>query len=284
MALVHYYDNRTAFETAIKPLARMRAAVENHLAKRAEMDGYCCVCDKVLPFTIGPATPEGWVNLRETIVCTGCRLNGRSRLAFSLIKEAIDHRAAHKIHIMERITPFFAAANARGLVMEGSEYLGEDCLPGSVHRVGAQEVRHENMHNLSYRDGALDLICHFDVLEHVADYKRALQESARVLASGGETIFTVPFFGHDTNQIRAEIVDGEIKHHQPAAYHKNPVSDGGSLVFFVPGWPILDELHELGFARAQIGFCYDPFQGITSDNNPYPNWLMWPIIFRASKA
>jgi hypothetical protein len=284
MALVHYCDNRSAFEAAIAPLEQMRRTVEDHLAQQATMQGYCCVCDRVNTFTIGPPSAGTWINLRESILCSQCGMNGRSRLTYSVMKQAVDASRAQKIHIMERVTPFFAMAQAKGLVMEGSEYIGPDCAPGSVHTIGANDIRHEDMHNLSYADGALDLFCHFDVLEHVSDYRRALQESARVLRSGGQTVFTVPFYGHEAHQIRAEIVDGALTHHLPPAYHKNPVSDGGSLVFFVPGWPLLDELRELGFSRAQIGLCYDPYQGIVSDNNPHPAWLMWPVIFSATKT
>jgi SAM-dependent methyltransferase len=226
----------------------------------------------------------GWINLRESIACPQCGLSGRKRQALSVVLSEAKNGAFENIHALERITSLFAMFRSKELPMEGSEYVGPGCAPGSLHTVDGIEVRHEDVHRLSYDDGVLDMICHFDVLEHVADYRLALSECARVLRPGGMMIFTVPFFGRAEHIVRAEVKDGEIVHHLPATYHGNPMSPLGSLVYFVPGWPLLDDLRNVGFARAEIGLSYDAFQGIVGDNNPYPAWRMWPVIFRAVKA
>jgi SAM-dependent methyltransferase len=44
------------------------------------------------------------------------------------------------------------------------------------------------------RDGAFELVCLFDVLEHLDDDRAALAESARVLSKGGLCLATVPAF------------------------------------------------------------------------------------------
>ena len=41
-------------------------------------------------------------------------------------------------------------------------------------------------------NGSFDIVIAFDVLEHVPDYQRALEEVRRILAPGGWGIFTVP--------------------------------------------------------------------------------------------
>ena len=54
-------------------------------------------------------------------------------------------------------------------------------------------------------------------------------------------------------------------------------------VFTEPVWQMLDDLQRAGFKSAEIGFCYDPFQGIVSSNSPTPQNFMWPVIFRARR-
>jgi len=47
---------------------------------------------------------------------------------------------------------------------------------------------------LPYRDAAFDLVCAFDIVEHVAEDRRALAEIARVLRPGGALILSVPLY------------------------------------------------------------------------------------------
>lgn len=279
-----YFNERTAFERFTEKLMPMRAVVEPYLTDQDSTSGYCLACNVVTTLQVVKPPAGGWINLRESIACSQCGLSGRKRQALSVVLSEVASGAFTRIHVLERITPMFSMLRAKGLPVEGSEYIGAACAPGSLHKVREIEVRHEDVHNLSYADGELDMICHFDVLEHVADYRRALSECARVLRPGGVMIFTVPFFGGAQHQIRAELKDGEIIHHSPPAYHGNPMSASGSLVYFIPGWPLLANLRDVGFSRAEIGLSYDPFQGIVSDNNPHPGWLMWPVVFRAIRA
>jgi hypothetical protein len=61
------------------------------------------------------------------------------------------------------------------------------------------------------------------------------------------------------------------------------VDSNGSLVFTQHGWPLLTEIRVAGFRDVQIGLLYDAFQRIVSNNNPYPEGHMWPVLFKACK-
>src|SRR2546423_89000 len=45
---------------------------------------------------------------------------------------------------------------------------------------------------LPFGDGAFDVVCAFEVLEHIPDDDQALAEIARVLRPGGALVFSVP--------------------------------------------------------------------------------------------
>lgn len=65
-----------------------------------------------------------------------------------------------------------------------------------------QEKKLGDAQNLPYENNFFDIVCAFDVFEHIADDERALAEIKRVLKSEGALVFTVPagpglFSAHD---------------------------------------------------------------------------------------
>src|SRR5690606_36870284 len=116
-----------------------------------------------------------------------------------------------------------------------------------------QGVRHEDVDNLSFPDGELDLIISNDVFEHVPNPPRAFAECARVLKPGGPLLATIPFNPNMAQStVRARLVDGRLEHLLPPDYHGNPVSEDGSLVFADFGWDLLATMKQAGFSHASI--------------------------------
>lgn len=278
--MFHWVGNRQDFEKLTQTLKPMAAKVEAHLTKTRSMTGWCGVCEEITELQSHEPPDGGWLDLRENILCR-CGLNGRMRSTYAALCEVLDGRPPGQLLMLERVTPLFQKVQERYPFAEGCEYLGADLRSGSIHTVGNLSVRHEDLLNLSFPDETFDVLFHGDVLEHVPNYLTAFAECRRVLRPGGVMVFTCPFFDLDQHLLRCQLVDGELRHLRPPTYHRNPLSNAGSLVFAEYGWPLLQDVRDAGFSEVSIGFLYDAFQGIVSNNNPYREGHMWPVIFKA---
>ena len=226
------------------------------------------------------APDGGWTNLREALVCE-CGLNSRMRMIMGVMER---YAPVERFLMFERVTPLFARMQERYPFVEGCEFFGDDANPGEIRQAYGIDVRHENMLSLSYADRTFRYVFHGDVLEHVPDMQTALRECHRVLEPGGTLLFTCPVFNFRKHRVRAVVANGELRHILEPAYHGNPMDSEGALVFAEPGLELLDDLHRAGFSGAEIGLAFDPAQGILRDGNPYSEYNMWPIIFKATKA
>ncbi|HKE40824.1 MAG TPA: methyltransferase domain-containing protein [Casimicrobiaceae bacterium] len=223
-------------------------------------------------------------NLREGLICENCGLSNRNRLLLAAIREVNAVDGGSRVAILEQLSPLFEKLTTTLPYVSGSEYIASTAAPGSNHKLGAKIVRHESILGLSYASGALDLLSHNDVLEHVFDFRGALRECRRVLTAGGMLIFTCPFLMYlDGISARAtQASDGTIIHHFQPEFHGDPIHQEGALTFHHFGWELMEACRKAGFREAQCGVLYDPFLGFLSSN--HPDWsygAMLPTIFRA---
>ncbi|MDM8566426.1 class I SAM-dependent methyltransferase [Candidatus Halobeggiatoa sp. HSG11] len=220
------------------------------------LEGYCKVCDKQTNFLVdrlfgSQITEQGWIpNWRERLECQQCRLNNRQRAILHVIKEAVEKKSTNPvIYAMEQVTPLFSCLKQQYENVIGSEYLGEDIESGSV----VNNIRHENIEQLSFADQSIDIIVSNDVLEHVNSPEKAIAEIYRVLKPNGEIFMTVPFHANEEKTVcRATLNNGTIKHLLPPVYHGNPISDEGSLVFNDFGWDLLEQMKMIGFQDVSL--------------------------------
>lgn len=279
-----WLHSRSEIEARFSKLAAEDEAARSFLVSRAIAPGFCVGCGRDVSFRVThepPAKMDGWRNLLEGMICD-CGLNGRMRSALLAWQNLRTTETFRTSLIFEKVTPLFRLMSAIDPSLMGCEYLGADKVAGAAYAWGGQDVRHESIEALSCADGSLDLMMHFDVLEHVPDLARALEECWRVLRPGGSMLFTLPFYpGLEKHRVRAVLTDGEVHHLLPPAYHGNPVGDG-ALVFIHPGWQLLDDLQQAGFA-VSAALVFDPAQGIVSNNCPYADGVSWPLVFRAVK-
>lgn len=202
-------------------------------------------------------------NWREELVANG--LNSRLRAVCACVKAVAGYRPAASLAIYapEAVTPFARHAAALWPAFIGSEY-----LPTHEDRLRHPGIRHEDVTALSFADAGLDIVVTNEVLEHVPDIQAALVEIRRVLRPGGWHIGTFPFRFMDwEHQQRARLDAGGVTHLMEPEWHGNPTDpQGGSLVFTIPGWRVIDDARAAGFERVFMRFFASEEHGCLTEN------------------
>ena len=232
--------------------------------KSGNLPGFCIVCDKHVKFSYDWLySDEKSINFRERLICPICGLNNRQRAMLGVLLQCelpANDDCTSRIYLNEYVTPFYRIAAKRlsaDFEVIGSEFLGFDIPPGTV----VNNIRHEDASNMSFADNSLDAIVSNDVFEHVQDIETAFSEAYRTLKTGGKLIFSVPFTFTDKTKKRAQIVDGELVHLEEPAYHGNPVSSDGALVFYDFGWDMLDVCKDAGFSNVYMAAYFSEYLG-----------------------
>ncbi len=195
-------------------------------------------------------------NLRESLVFRG--LNSRLRAVLQLV---VDLPQESRVYAPESVTALAGVLRDRFPNFVGSEY-----LPTEAERTKFPDTRHEDVQNLSFRDGELDCYVSCEVMEHIPAPAHAIGEAARVLRRGGQFIATFPF-AHVAQEsiIKAVVEHGTIRHLMTPEYHGNPVDQHGSLVFTIPGWDIVNNARAAGFATVNMVAMSSRKFGIIAD-------------------
>ena len=86
------------------------------------------------------------------------------------------------------------------------------------------------------------------------DIAAALRELARILRPGGATLSTFPFlWGSEAGIRKAHLDKGVVEHLvEHPEYHSDPCRPEGALVFYTPGWEVLEIARDSGFSRAEF--------------------------------
>jgi SAM-dependent methyltransferase len=213
-------------------------------------------------------------NLRESGYCPGCGSWTRIRQLAAVLVEVASVLSGRPLHVLGELAsaPALSVYNteAHGAVhdvlhtAEGyacSEYFGPGYRSGEP---GPGGTRHEDLQDLSFASGSLDLVISTDVFEHVPDPYRAHGEVRRVLRPGGHHVFTVPStLANPLDDVRARVrPDGTIEHLQVPLYHDDPIRpQDGALVFTIFGLEMVTKLARLGFA-VTIHRLWDPARGM----------------------
>ncbi len=284
---IQKFFNRSAFEQyhTHEQFAHHQAFEQNLIKQHAKEDvfkfsGVCKACDKHAMFLVdkkfgGVETGQTWLpNWRERLVCQ-CELNNRQRAILHSIKDSVFARQEIStqplaLYATEQITPVFQWLTKHLTTVRcvGSEYLGENIAGGTVQK----NIQHENIENLSFAAQRFDLVMSNDVLEHVNQPDKALQEIYRILKPDGELFLSIPFnLNAEQSVRRAAVHDGKLVHYLEAVYHGNPLSEEGSLVFHDFGWDFLDLIRNTGFKEVCLCHYWSKLYGYLGE----PQYYIW---------
>ena len=187
-------------------------------------------------------------NHREGFGALG--LNSRYRaMMLPLVEHTLMNGRCCTIYLSEHLSSFADAVTRIFPYVITSEY-----MPSPSVRRRLFQIRHEDPLRLTLPDHAFDLYLSSDRMIYAPSLMDYLTEARRVLRRTGQLIATFPFrYGEQSTEVRAQMKNGEITHLLLPEYHDEAVEhDEKKLVFFVPGWDILDAARDAGFSSAEI--------------------------------
>lgn len=123
-----------------------------------------------------------------------------------------------------------------------SEYF-EDRPKGTL----VDGIRNENLECLTFSSGSFDILITSEVLEHVANLDKSLEEIQRVLKRGGVHVFSIPVDMKLPKTVeRAIIANGETVFLLPPVFHGDTIRNEGILAFRDFGSDVLEYLRRDG--------------------------------------
>ncbi len=204
-------------------------------------------------------------NYRETVIAEG--ITTRHRAVILSLQAALNLLSGRvQVYASEAVSPL-----SMRLRDHLEDFVGSEYLPAASDRASHPTVMHQDVLDFTFADESFDVYISCDVLEHVPDIKRAVNEAARILKPGGILLGTVPFAGGRTETIiRAEMSPDGIRHIDEPQYHGNPTRpDEGSLVFQIPAWDFLDLCRDAGFADPRMRLILSQRHGVFSKDTAF---------------
>jgi len=217
--------------------------------------GYCACCRQQTVF----ASHDAW--LRDFYVCTKCGSVPRQRHLQTVLDETISGWNDLVIHESSPSNDFIARW--------ASQYSSSQFFPDVPRGEYRDGVRSEDVEALTFADESIDLFITQDVLEHVFNPDKAIQEIHRVLRPGGAHVFTAPKHrGLDVSRRRARLgADGTVEHLLPEEYHGNPIGDNKALVTWDYGYDFEQLMSEWAGAGVQAHHRRDRSRGLDAEFN-----------------
>jgi SAM-dependent methyltransferase len=221
---------------------------------------------------------------RESVRCVKCGANARQRFTGVILKKTLEYRATfgeisdfgkyqqylrqslksleksenqglkHSTSIMNRLNITIYEPDTRGAIhhsiASSKKYIFSEYFPDQELGKQFQNIRNEDLQNLSFKPNSIDYIVTQDVFEHIYDPFRAFQEIFRVLKPYGMHIFTVPLNLKRKTQVLVD-KDGKVIVF-PKRYHSDIIDTERSLVVTNWGLDIVDYLKKIGFETVLI--------------------------------
>jgi SAM-dependent methyltransferase len=176
-----------------------------------------CVINDALASSWGLTQKErSAFDRREGHFCAHCRMSRRVRMLLWTLTELYSGSNPLRILHLNQVNDLSLALRRFGGVVE-TIY-----RPDLERGTPVHDCFNENICDLTFRDAEFDLAVHSETLEHVFDFRKALDEVKRVLKPGGCQVYTLPLL-HDrvTRQRMRQDERGQVVSMLPPSYHGN---------------------------------------------------------------
>ena len=207
-------------------------------------------------------------NWRESLICNG--LLSRNRAMLWLLEQhygSFEELRGKDVYLAEALTGFAQWLRRN---VSPDRLICSEFLDGAEQ--GLSEIQHQDLCSLSFDDESFDLVLCNELFEHVQNIDRAFSHISRVLRPGGRLLATCPLaFGQDETIVKAlaDPQTGETQLLAEAELHGDPIRPkSGSLVYRIPGWEVLSQLRQAGFAKARIQHIASWKHGILGSDLP----------------
>lgn len=229
--------NGVALGAALGAPVRLAAAAElPALAAREIGIGYCHACGERVAFY--GYDPVDFPCKRNSFVCRTCGACGRNRHVAKCILATfpLTPPAPSLRDFATRFNGAVFAACTSGAIADALRgmpgFVASEFIDGAASGRVVNGVLCQDLQATSFADASFDLVITEDVLEHVAEPRRAFAEIRRILRPGGWHVGTIPVnWGRETTVPRAVIENGTVRHLLPPEYHGDPTRPDGILAF-----------------------------------------------------
>lgn len=207
-------------------------------------------------------------NYRESLEARGCLSRNRAVLVvLERCYGSLEQLRQRHVYLAEAISGFATRLGELLPRLSLSEY-----LEGASQEHLGSHVVHQDLEALGYADGSFDVVITNEVFEHVEHLPQALAEIARVLKPGGRLVATCPLaLGQQASIVKARRSGetGAIEFFGEPDYHGDPIRpEEGAVVFQIPGWELLDQLKQAGFADAAFHLVSSWKHGVLGHDIP----------------
>jgi SAM-dependent methyltransferase len=219
------------------------------------IDGLCKVCGVRARFR------RRHPSLRESLTCPSCKSSFRYRGQAEALVEVLGggaeaslaslagSGALSELSIYEPGT----AGPLRQVLSKAKVYKQSVFEPALAAGGASQQIEHQDLMALTYRDGTFDLVVTSDVFEHIRKPFDGFREVFRVLKPGGAHVFTIPLASSRPNKTvyRVDTSGPDDIHILPPRYH-DAGKGGRSLVYTDFGHDLDQQLQDIGFAPTRF--------------------------------
>lgn len=198
----------------------------------------CPICKSEQVFE---AEDDFWAG-RQGLKSSRCPYNNcmtRERAVASVLFSLYERKTViNDLHIHE------AAPARRGISLwlerNCKNYLGTGFFSDAKSGDLISKLRNEDLENQTFENGFFDLVLHLDVLEHVFNPFKALNEIYRTLKNDGKCIFSTPTYWdvQSSKRVAGKRADGSTFTIGPPEYHGNPQNKDGALVTWKYGYDL----------------------------------------------